>query len=194
YDAHQDSGVSKNNARTFYLPPAAKNCQECHMPRVPAPLGDVSAKDGMVRSHQFFGPNTALPHVRGDSETVKALEDFLKDKKMRVDVFAVKRADGSLVEAPDLRDIPLAAGETVEIDVVVRNLGVGHTFPAGTLDSNEAWIEFTAFHSMNFDENTGSSAREKATLFVSGAVDPTTKVVDRDAHFYRALFVDEKSR
>jgi Flp pilus assembly protein TadD len=184
YDAHQDSGVSKNNARTFYLPPDAKRCQDCHMPLVPATRGDVSAKNGLVRSHQFFGPNTALPSIRGDAQTVKEFEDFLKDKKLRVDVFAVKRADGTLVEAPDLRDIPLAAGESVEFDVVVRNLGVGHTFPGGTLDSNEAWIEFTAYD---------AAAKDKP-LFVSGAVDPETKRVDRDAHFYRVLFVDEKGR
>ncbi len=182
YDGHQDSGVSKNNARTFYNPPVAKSCQDCHMPLVPAPLGDVSAKSGLVRSHMFPGPNTALPHIRGDTETVKAQEDFLKDKKLRVDVFAVKRDDGSVVEAPDLRDVPLVAGETIEFQVVVRNLGVGHTFPGGTLDSNESWIEFTAFD---------AGARVKP-LFVSGAIDPATKTVDRDAHFYRVLFVDEK--
>jgi Flp pilus assembly protein TadD len=195
YDAHQDSGVSKNNARTFYLPPDAKRCQDCHMPLVPAPLGDVSAKNGLVRSHQFFGPNTALPHVRDDKQTVKEFEDFLKDKKLRVDVFAVKHADGTLVEAPDLRDVPLAAGETVEFEVVVRNLGVGHTFPGGTLDSNEAWIEFTA-GTLDWPDQTTfppfGPPDEKVVLFESGAVDPKTKYVDRDAHFYRVLFVDEK--
>lgn len=182
YDNHQDSGVSKNNARTFYNPPVAKNCQDCHMPLVPAPLGDVSAKNGLVRSHAFPGPNTALPHIRGDTETVKAQEDFLKDKKLRVDVFAVKRDDGSVVEAPDLRDVPLVAGETIEFQVVVRNLGVGHTFPGGTLDSNESWIEFSAFDAAARDE----------PMFASGLIDPVTKVVDKDAHFYRVVFVDEK--
>jgi hypothetical protein len=184
YDNHQDSGVTRSNARTFYLPPVAKNCQECHMPLVPAPLGDVAAKNGMVRSHLFLGANTALPAIRGDAETQKAQEDFLKDKKLRVDVFAVKRDDGSVAEAPDLRDVPLRAGETVEFEVVVRNAGVGHTFPGGTLDSNESWIELTAFE---------AGAKGKP-LFASGLVDPATKVVDREAHFYRVLFVDEQGR
>jgi Flp pilus assembly protein TadD len=184
YDNHQDSGVSRNNARTFYLPPEAKRCQDCHMPLVPAPLGDVSAKGGFVRSHQFLGPNTALPFVRGDTETQKAQEDFLKDKKLRVDVFAVKHADGTVVEAPDLREVTLRAGETVEFDVVVRNLGVGHTFPGGTLDSNEAWIEFTAYDA-DRPRSPGGLA------FASGLVDYVTKAVDRNAHFYRVVFVDE---
>lgn len=184
YDNHQDSGVSRNNARTFYLPPVAKSCQECHMPLVPAPKGDVSAKNGLVRSHQFPGPNTALPFIRGDTETVKAQEEFLKYQKLRVDVFAVKRDDGTVAEAPDLRDVPLAAGETVEVQVVVRNLGVGHTFPGGTLDSNESWIEFSAFD---------ASAKDRP-IYLSGAVDAATRVVDRDAHFYRVVFVDEKGQ
>src|SRR5438132_14049358 len=83
YDNHQDSGVTRNNAKTFYLPPEARRCQDCHMPLVPAPLGDVSAKGGFVRSHQFLAANTALPAVRGDVETVKEIEDLLKDKKLR---------------------------------------------------------------------------------------------------------------
>jgi Flp pilus assembly protein TadD len=182
YDAHQDSGVAHNNARTFYLPPQPKVCQDCHMPRVPAPLGDVSAKGGTVRSHLFVGPNTALPHIRGDHDTVAEMESFLKDAKLRVDVFAVRRDDGSAVEAPDLRDVSLRAGESVEVHVVVRNLGVGHTFPGGTLDSNESWIHIEAFDTQRPDE----------PLFESGAVDPVTRYVDRDAHFYRVVFVDER--
>lgn len=181
YDSHHDSGVTRNNPRTFYLPPESKTCQDCHMPKVPAPLGDVSAKDGKVRSHLFLGPNTALPHVRGDTKTVKEMEQFLQDKKLRVDVFALKREDGSVLEAPDLREVPVAAGETVEVQVVVRNLGVGHSFPAGTLDSNESWIEFTAFP---------ADARDQPFVR-SGGIDPATKTVDRDAHFYRALLVDQ---
>jgi Flp pilus assembly protein TadD len=198
YDNHHDSGVTRNRAQTFYLPPDSKRCQDCHMPLVPAPLGDVSAKGGFVRSHLFLGPNTALPHIRGDAETVKTMEDFLKDKKLRVDVFAVKRADGTVVEAPDLRKIHLKAGETVEFQVVVRNLGVGHTFPGGTLDSNESWIEFTAGwwgapdHGAPTPVPGGPPPDDSGQLFASGLIDPKTKYVDRDAHFYRVVFVDEK--
>lgn len=168
------------------------------MPLVPAPLGDVSAKGGFVRSHMFLGPNTALSHVRGDEETVKAQEEFLKDKKLRVDVFAVKFDDGTTIEAPDLRTIAVSPGESIEIQVVVRNLGVGHTFPGGTLDSNEAWIEFTASYNWDnvlYDDPLGRDRDPYPpirTLFASGLVDPKSKVVDRDAHFYRVLFVDEK--
>jgi tetratricopeptide (TPR) repeat protein len=140
YDSWHDSGISRNNPQTFYLPPAARSCQACHMALEPAPLGDVSAKEGMVKSHRFLGINTALPHVRGDADSVKRIEQFLKNKVLRVDVFALKRADGSVARAPDLVPAPVREGEKVELQVVARNLGVGHIFPAGTNDSNEGWM------------------------------------------------------
>jgi tetratricopeptide (TPR) repeat protein len=187
YDSHHDSGITRNNARTFYLPPEPRRCQDCHMPLVDAPLGDLAAKGGKVRSHQFFGPNTALPTIRGDHETVQALERFLQKGPMgkaplRVDVFAIKRGDGSYAAAPDLREIALQAGDSVEVQVVIRNQDVGHSFPAGTLDSNEAWVHFRAA-----DAKTGE------LLYESGAVDEKTLDVDQHAHFYRALFVNERS-
>ncbi len=186
YDNHQDSGVTHSNARTWYLPPVTKTCQDCHMPLVDAPKGDVSAKNGKVKSHLFIGPNTALPHIRGDKETIAQIEAFLKEAKMRVDVFAVKQGD-RLAEAPDARPIAITAGEPAEIQVVVRNQGVGHTFPGGTLDSNESWIHFTV------SEAAAAGAPSKP-LFESGGIDPETKRIDRDAHFYRVLFVDEQGR
>lgn len=186
YDAHHDSGVARNNARTFYLPDKARSCQDCHMPLVDAPLGDVSAKNGKVRSHQFPGPNTAMPFVRGDEKTLKEIAEFRKNR-LRADVFAVKmrRGDGeSSYAAPDKRPVVLAAGEEVEFQIVVRNRDIGHPFPGGTLDSNEAWLRVTAY----------DAAAPDRPLFQSGAVDPTTKRVDAHAHFYRVVFVDESSR
>ena len=186
YDAHQDSGVSKNNARTFYLPEKARNCQDCHMPLVDAPLGDVSAKNGKIRSHQFPGPNTALPHIRGDERTLQEIAEFRKNR-LRVDVFAVKtkRDDADVVlAAPDRRAVPLGAGEDVEFQIVIRNRDIGHGFPGGTLDSNEAWVRFAAFDAEN----------PTKPLFESGAIDPANSRVDENAHFYRVVFVDEKSR
>jgi tetratricopeptide (TPR) repeat protein len=191
YDALQDSGVSRNNARTFYLPPTAKTCQDCHMPMVKATRGDLAADaDGMIRSHLFPGANTALPFIRGDHASLAAQEAMLKECAT-VDVFAVGREreiDGArireLVEAPDLRDVPLAAGETVELQVVVRNRKVGHLFPAGTTDSNECWVEFTVF----------DPAAPERPLYESGRIDAETRKLDAEAHDYRTVFVDEHSQ
>jgi tetratricopeptide (TPR) repeat protein len=183
YDNWHDSGVARNAARTFYLPETARSCQDCHMPLVDAPLGDVAAKNGKIRSHLFLGPNTALPHIRGDERTLEEIRKF-REGALRVDVFAVRRADGELHEAPDLRDIEIAAGEEAEVHVVVRNKDVGHTFPGGTTDSNESWIHLRV--TLASDPDT--------VLFESGTMDAETRVVDQDAHHYRTVFVDEHAR
>lgn len=191
YDGLQDSGVSRNNARTFYLPPSAKTCQDCHMPMVKATRGDLAADaDGMIRSHVFPGANTGLPFIRGDHETLAVQEASLKECAT-VDVFAVAREheDGGevvreLFDAPDLRDVPLSAGETIEMQVVVRNRKVGHLFPAGTTDSNEAWVEFTVF-----DPDAPDTP-----LYESGRIDPVTRYLDPSVHDYRTVFVDEHSQ
>ncbi len=181
YDAWHDSGVSRNNPRTFYLPETARTCQDCHMPREAAPLGDVSARDGTVKSHRFLAANTALPHLRGDAGMLRRTEEFLAAGILRVDIFAVTRRDGT-TESPLDRVRPrLAPGETVTFEVVVRNAGVGHTFPGGTNDSNEGFVDFRV---------TDEAGR---TVFHSGAIGPDGRV-DGDAHFYRAVFVDEKGQ
>jgi len=139
YDAWHQSAASGNSARAFYAAAETRRCQDCHMPIEPA-LHDAAAKDGKIRSHRFLGANTALPHLRGDSDMLRRTEDFLRDGKVIVDVFAARR--GERLDAPLDEIRPnLAPGETVEFDVVVRNLGVGHTFPGGTNDSNEAWLD-----------------------------------------------------
>ena len=181
YDSWHDSGIARNNPQTFYLPPKARSCQECHMAREAAPLGDVSAKNGTVKSHRFPGINTALPAVRGDHAMVKYTEDFLRNKTMRVDVFAIKRADGTVHRALDLAPVPLREGEEVELQVVVRNLGVGHIFPAGTNDSNEGWLAVEVLDPKG------------AVILRSGYID-AKKHLSGEAHTYGATVVDRHSK
>lgn len=184
FDAWHDSGVSRNAARTFYLPEEARVCQDCHMPPEPAPE-DPAAEDGMVRSHRFVAANTALPWVRGDTDALARTEAFLREDKLRVDVFALRRRgnrpEGDPVMALDASSPRVAPGERVVVDVVVRNLGVGHTFPGGTNDSNEGWLEVSLLDS------------EGNVLAVSGALEPSGEV-DPLAHAYLAVLLDEDGR
>ena len=210
FDAWHDSGVSLNASRTFYLPPAKRICQDCHMPLEPATRGDVSAKDGMVRSHRFLAVNTALPFLRGDEETIRRIEAFLRDEKLSVDLFALRSAPvagrpaasggagasgGARApvgfEAPQEsgdalfpldREAPvLRPGERVTVDVVVRNKGVGHTFPGGTNDSNEGWLELALLD------------RESRVLAISGEVDEDGHL-DPMAHVYKSVILDRSGR
>lgn len=151
------------------------------MPRVPAPRGDVAAEDGTVRSHRFPAANTALPHVRGDTAALRRVEEFLRDGRLRVDLFALRRGgagDPGLATALD-RDPPtLRPGERVTLDVVVRNLAVGHTFPGGTNDSNEGWLEVSLL------DGGGNLLARSGEIGEDGHLDPM-------AHAYKAVVLDE---
>ena len=57
------------------------------MPETPS--NDAGNVNGMVHSHRFIAANTALPFVNKDAVQLKDTEDFLKDKKVRVDIFAI---------------------------------------------------------------------------------------------------------
>ena len=175
FDSWDDSGVSLNAARTFYLPEATQNCQDCHMPLEPASQ-DLAAEDGMVRSHRFLAANTALPFVRGDTATLRRIEEYLGAEKLRIDIFALRVADLT-------SSVPLARGSLVPadtpltFDVVVRNLGVGHTFPGGTNDSNEGWIEFT------LSDSVGRQLAASGLIGADGHLDPF-------AHTFKSVLVD----
>jgi tetratricopeptide (TPR) repeat protein len=89
YDNWQASGVSGQGARSFYYPPAPQRCADCHMPLVDS--NDPAAKNGKVRSHRFPAANTALPYVNRDPVQLKAVQDFLRDGQISVDVFGIVR-------------------------------------------------------------------------------------------------------
>ena len=143
YDAWHDTGVSRNAARTFYLPEKATICQDCHMPPVPAPLGDLAAKDGLVRSHRFPAVNSALPHVRGDDQALADAERFLAGRLL-LHLFALDHPRDGFVIDPKAAGTTVRPGDELVIYAVVRNAGVGHIFPSGTNDSNQGWIRFRA--------------------------------------------------
>jgi Flp pilus assembly protein TadD len=79
-------------------------------------------------------------------------------------------------------DAVLKRGTSVRLDVVVRTLGLGHLFPSGTVDAQEAWLEIQAVDSRN------------DTLYWSGWVEDDGRgEVDPSAHFYRNLMVDARA-
>ncbi|MFQ5746533.1 MAG: tetratricopeptide repeat protein [Gemmatimonadota bacterium] len=179
FDNWEDSGVSGNAARAFYHPPEARACRDCHMPLEPAPLGDVSAEDGHVRSHRFVAANTALPFLRNDRDMLERTESFLRDERISVDIFALRAGPGSSPRMGLGARTEVTAGTEAELVVVVRNRGVGHTFPGGTTDSNEAWLEVTVM------DGDGRVVAASGLLDDAQALDPM-------AHVFRTLFVDRE--
>ena len=152
YDTFLLSGVSGHGAKSFYYPPVAKNqCVDCHMNFIAS--DDFGAKDfeakgtRTIHDHFFPAANTGLAIIRDQPGVAEAHAKYLRDKKIRVDLFAVREGggiDGALL-GPIRPEIPtLKPGKPYLVEVVVRTLGLGHPFSQGTVDSNEIWVELIA--------------------------------------------------
>jgi tetratricopeptide (TPR) repeat protein len=193
YDPFLLSGVSGHGIRSFYYPEVAKTrCAECHMPLLESnDFGSQVFDDSgqrKVHSHLQVGANTGLAALVNNPEAQEAHAKFLKDKKVRIDLFGVRQGDsidGELI-APLRPQLPaLERGQTYLVEVVVRTLNIGHPFTQGTVDSNEVWVDFTA------------TAREKGgdrVIGSSGALDGPGDQgrVDMWAHFINVLMLDRK--
>ncbi len=173
YDTWYDSGVSGRAVRSFYDPPQPKACRDCHLP--PLRSDEFGNRRGYLHDHVFPAANTALPFVRGDRETQKKIQNFLENRVLTVDLFAIRRGDRLFVldaEPPEVRP-----GETLEVEVVVRTRGVGHPYTNGTADSNETWVSFEA---------SAGAAR----FFRNGVLDEAGRL-DAGADRLSTLVIDE---
>lgn len=184
YDAYHLSGVSGHGAMSFYYPPQAiHRCSVCHMPPTPSDdFGSIFLDDSarlQVHDHRFAAANTALPHLLGFSEEVQAYERFLKGA-LRVDIFGIKedgRISGKLT-APLRPEVPaLDAGKRYLLEVVIRNLRVGHLFTQGTSDSNQVWLDVKA--------ESGGRVIGRSGGMVEDEVDPWS-------HFMNAYLLDRE--
>lgn len=161
-----------------------QRCQDCHMPLVKArdPAADAQ---GMVRDHRFVAANTMLTTIAGDHAMADAIERFMQSNKVRISIEPPHREDATVNSMPVREETRMAAiqpfyfykGEQAELNIVVANVGVGHDFPGGTIDINQAWVAVQVVDA------------EGNTVFDSGALD-AEGYVDPDAYIYRSLPVD----
>ncbi len=135
-----------------------KNYPDCHMPLVPS--DDPAAKKGVIRSHRFTGGNTAIPRFNSDFHQVEASSKFLQDNRIALKVLNAK------VEANSLT-----------LDVEISSKNIGHAFPAGTADSNQAWLAI---------EISDSQGQVIAT---QGALDEKKRISD-DAMRFGIEYID----
>ena len=190
YDSFRLSGWSGVGVQSWRWPPRAEsNCNGCHMPAHPS--GDFGSKprgpDGTLASlsHSFAAANTAIPTLADlpDAERTVAECEALLEKSMRVDIIGVRRGgavDGRLVVSPSESGALQPSAPHV-LEVVVRNLAVGHTFTEGTADSNEVWLEVTV------SDAQGRVLAQSGAMSPEGEVDPWSKylnsfVIDRDGY------------
>lgn len=183
YGAWLDSPFSLQQDHNFSHTEVVR-CHDCHMP-LQAGHDPSSNESGLIRSHHFPAANSMTPFLAGDTEHLQATIKFLQSNKMRVSIEEPNRADAvQNLQALDesLRGFEEAPyyyylGETAQVEVIVSNIGVGHDFPGGTIDINQAWLAFNV------------TDAEDQVIFQSGFIDKNN-FVDPKAHFYHSIAVD----
>lgn len=214
YDNWQASGVSGQGARSFYYPATPQKCVDCHMPAERS--HDFGNQNGFVHSHRFPAANTALPFVNQDAEQLNAVESFLKDKQLTVDLFAlspeIAPAPGSELANPEFATT-FAVGEEAlpPVALAVQPLSGPLTAPLNraqpvlrrgdvvrldvVVRTRKVGHFFPAGTVDAFDCWLELSATDEhgRNIFWSGRVEENGRgPVEKGAHFYRSLQVDAR--
>lgn len=179
-DEYQMSSFSKESPHPYYVRDK-ETCNSCHMKREPAPLFDVSAKEGKLTSHRWPAANTAIPFFYKWPEQLDAVTKFLENDALGIDIFAIRRkAPGTSVEefiAPVNRSsFKITAGDRLSAEVVITNKNIGHSFPPELRDFYEAYVEFEV------------KDEKGKTLYQSGFIKPNG-LLDESAHNYKTYLV-----
>lgn len=166
-----------------------QDCIACHMDRVAAGDEEVArGDDGTVASHRFAGGHTWMAAMRGDEVQLEAVAAKLRgaasidvagaliDDRGQPVEGGVETAAGRWFLPAD--GAPVVPGTRVELDVVIRNLSVGHRFPGGVNDIQDMWIEVEV-----------RDARGKRVA--ASGLTHATDADDEDTHVLRSYVVDD---
>ena len=178
------NGPYSGQTRQTFAHAQQRRCQDCHFPLQSG--SDPSANaDGLVKTHFNVGANTAIPWVTKNHAQLQRTMEFLRTDQMRISIDKPNRSDAT--ESARHIDPKLIAstegpaylylGESVTLKVAVSNAQVGHAFPGGTTDINEAWL--------NFLVTDGQGQK----VYESGYLDDENNVED-GAYFYRSSPID----
>lgn len=127
-------------------------CVSCHMPKIEYP----DRPGPREASHRFLGASTHLSALAADAERLDDLTRFLKS------------ADIELGLAARLRPSLAEGSRIVDATVAIRNRGVGHGFPTGALDLNEAWVVLEVRDAVNRTLWSSSPGSEESATAPQG--------------------------
>ncbi len=178
------NGPYSGQTRQTFAHAEQQRCQDCHFPLQPGK--DPSASQaGLIKTHFNVGANTAIPWVTQNLDQLERTRQFLVADQMRISIDKPNRQDATesarhvdpkLIESTEAPAY-YYLGESVYLKVAVTNAQVGHAFPGGTTDINEAWVHFLV---------TDGQGRR---IYESGYLDQNNDV-DEEAYFYRSIPID----
>lgn len=177
--AHAGNGVGRVDE-----PIEPRDCIDCHMAEETVGAEEMAASDGRVASHRFPGGHTWLGAMRADTAHTERVARRLRGAASVDIALAIARADAPASEpVQQVRTLladgaPVLPGGQLDLDIVIRNLQVGHRLPGGVRDAQDVWLEVTV------------RDREQQLIAQSGvahADDPD----DLDTHVARAIMADE---
>jgi hypothetical protein len=165
-----------------------QTCIDCHMEKVDAGSEEYGAHGGKVASHRFVGGHTWMAAMRGDEVQREAVAARLRGAAS-IDVAGAlvhsdKVTEGGIDSAAGrwflpADGAPLVPDTRLELDVVIRNLTVGHRFPGGVNDIQDTWVEVVV-----------TDARGKR--IASSGLDHARNVDDEDTHVLRSYVADDE--
>lgn len=181
YDEWQTSSYSHQNPLPFYKKPY-QTCEDCHMAAEGSAWHDYSAKKGMVASHRWTAGNTAIPFYYDYPEQLKKVAAFLKADRLNVDLFALKKASGTLIAPWGSQAFTTSPGDLVEARVVIQNKLIGHSLIPEQRDFYQAWVEFKV------TDSTGRVVDHSGYLNPDGTLDPnahsfTNRLIDKNGKY-----------
>lgn len=188
YKAWLNSPYSQQHQQSFASKKLTR-CQDCHMPLVSDNSDPSANDDGMVMSHRFAAANTMMPFLNNDTEQLEKTINFLQSNKMHITIQPPNRKNATqstlnLDESLRLhKETPFYyyLGEKIKLNVVVSNTGVGHDFPGGTIDINEAWVHLVV------------RDIEGRIVYQSGTLDKEDNL-ETAAHRYLAIAVNRQGK
>ena len=139
---------------------------------------------GLVREDAGAAPAEELPSGGPDPLALASTFAVGEEAAAATTRYAGAGPLGELSAPLDEALPALVPGETVRVDVVVRTRGVGHFFPSGTVDAQEAWIEFRA--------EDASGRPFFWSGFTGEAGEVSDAPVESSAHFFRSLLLDAR--
>lgn len=152
----------------------SRQCRTCHMDPEAADPNEFAATDGQIASHRFAGGH--VPIAASDPAQRARVEARMRTAAS-IDVAGFTRLDGSFVALEEGDELPV--GERVVLELVIRNVGVGHRFPGGARDIRDHFV------TLAMSDANGRSFGRAGDRYLAG--DPT----DDTAYALRTAVLDE---